>query len=183
MQCTHKELNTLMWQTDAQEKRERGGARRYREQLLSTLSWTLSARLEPDRLVGSPNYRVSHPGHVTPNPPWACLSLARPQCCCCLPRQASWLLLPQTQSYWSYQREKWSEAGPTKTHIGWTSCTPRTPHVTLSRLNWEREKWRERDGEGGSYNLFSVCDCISVRVILFFTHVTQTESWSPLGQS
>lgn len=51
-------------------REERGGQEiQYREHLLSTLSWTLSARLEPDRLVGSPNYGVSHPGHVTPNPP------------------------------------------------------------------------------------------------------------------
>lgn len=45
------------------------------------------------------------------------------------------------------------------------------------------ENWREteRDREGKSYNLFSVCDCISVRLILFFTHVTQkhTQTWSP----
>lgn len=27
---------------------------------------------------------------------------------------------------------------------------------------------------GGSFNMFSVCDCISVGVILFFTHVTHT---------
>ncbi|KAK5935184.1 hypothetical protein CgunFtcFv8_020568 [Champsocephalus gunnari] len=45
------------------------------EHLLSTPSWTPSARLEPERLVGSPNYGVSHPGHVTSNPP---PSLAEP---------------------------------------------------------------------------------------------------------
>lgn len=68
-----RRTSTLMWQTDAPEMR-----RKRMEWLLSTPSWTLSARLEPERLVGSPSDVVFHPGHVTPNPPWACLSLARP---------------------------------------------------------------------------------------------------------
>lgn len=84
--------------------------------------------------MGCLTLNMSHPI------PWACVSLARPRCCCSLPRQASWLLLPQTHSYWSYQGEKWSETWPMKTHKGCTSWKPRTPHVTSSWLNWERER-------------------------------------------
>lgn len=40
-----------------------------------------------------------------------------------------------------------------------------------------------RAREGESFNMFSVCDYISVRVILFFTHVTHTKNRSPVGQS
>lgn len=36
--------------------------------------------------------------------------------------------------------------------------------------------------EGGSYNLFSLCDYISVRVILFFTHVTRKHTQGPEAQ-
>ncbi len=53
----------------------------------------------------------------------------------------------------------------------------KTTYTTCNILMVElraREMKRERDREGGSYNLFSVCDCISTWVILFFTHVTHT---------
>lgn len=146
------------------------------EHLLSTPSWTLSARLEPERLVESPNYGVFHPGHVTPNPPWACLSLDRPWCC-------------QTRLHVSYcpkhthtdriREKNGARQGLKKTHIACTRWKPRTPHVTSSWLNWE---WEKRDGEGGSYNLFSVCDCFSIRSY-YSSPPSHTENWSPVGQS
>lgn len=55
------------------------------EHLLSTPSWTLLARLEPERLVGSPSYGVFHPGRHTQSP----LSLPEPG-------QTSVLLPPAT---------------------------------------------------------------------------------------
>ena len=165
----------LIWHTDAPEK----GASQEID-LLSTPSWTPSARLEPEKLVGSPNYGVSHPGHVTSNPPpepgWAWPDL-----------RASAARLHGSycpkHSHADRIREKDGARQGLGKHGGCTSWKPRTPHVTASWLNWEREKWRERGGGRGSYNLFSVYDCISVRVIFFFNHVTSTESWSPVGPS
>lgn len=132
-------------------------------------SWTLSARLEPWRLVGSPNCGVFHPGHVTPNPPWACLSLARLQCCSSLPHQALWLL---KHTHTDRIREKNRMRQELWEH---TYKQAESTYATCYILTVEFR-------EGGSYNLFSLCDCISVRVILFFTHVTRKHTQGPEAQ-
>ncbi|CAB1450871.1 unnamed protein product [Pleuronectes platessa] len=101
------------------------------EHLLSTPSWTRSARLEPGRLVGSPSYGGAHHGNVTPNSPGVCVSLARPQCCCSL-------------LYASLRGSDRPKHTPTdcigekngvyaSTHTGCTSWKPRNPHETSTR--------------------------------------------------
>lgn len=150
-----EEARTLTWETDAPE-------------FFSMPSWTLSARLEPRRLAGSLSSVVFHPGHVTPNSPWAGLSLARHQCCCTRP-YGSDRFLPDR-----IREKKESKAGPLK-HTSWKS---RTPHVASSRLNSERET----EGAGG-FNLFSVCDCISFGGIFVFAHVTHKRTHTNLRHS
>lgn len=79
--------------------------------------------------------------------------------------------------------ERRIERGRHSTHISCTSCKPHMLHVTSLWFNG-LQKEMKRDEEGGSCNLFSVCESIRVRVVLFFSHVThkRTEAqWSNQG--
>lgn len=75
--------------------------------------------------------------------------------------------------------ERRIERGRHSTHISCTSCKPHMLHVTSLWFNGLQKEMKRK-----TKNLFSVCESIRVRVVLFFSHVThkRTEAqWSNQG--